>query len=113
MIDYNNMYFRPVQNSDNGEITQDTIFHYKQNGNVLVSEYKGGNIVCGQLIGLVDKEGNIDMRYHQINTRDELMTGICHSKPEILADGRIRLYENWKWTSGDLSEGYSVLEEIE
>lgn len=52
------------------------------------------------------------MRYHQINLNDELMTGICNSKPEILPNGKIRLYENWQWTSGDHSEGQSVIEEI-
>lgn len=112
MINYDNRYFRSVQNSDNGETTQDTIFHYKQNGNILVAEYKGGNIIYGHLIGRVDEAGNIDMCYHQINIRNELMTGTCHSIPEFLPDGRIRLHEKWKWTSGDLSEGYSVLEEI-
>jgi hypothetical protein len=39
------------------------------------------------------------------------MTGICHSKPEILSNGKIRLYEEWKWTSGDKSGGKSILEE--
>jgi hypothetical protein len=51
------------------------------------------------------------MRYHQINDNDELMTGICKSIPEILENGKIRLHESWKWTSGDKSEGNSVIEE--
>jgi hypothetical protein len=41
-----------------------------------------------------------------------LQTGICQSKPEILANGRVRLHETWKWTSGDFSEGTSMIEEI-
>lgn len=64
------------------------------------------------LIGLVDSNGNIDMRYHQVNDKGEIMTGTCQSKPEILENGKIRLHENWKWTSGDLSEGNSIIEEI-
>jgi len=40
------------------------------------------------------------------------MTGICTSTPEILPDGKIRLHEKWRWTSGDLSEGESVIEEV-
>ena len=31
---------------------------------------------------------------------------------ELLPDGRIRLHEKWQWTSGDLSSGESVIEEI-
>jgi hypothetical protein len=40
------------------------------------------------------------------------MTGRCHSIPEQLSDGRIRLHEQWQWTSGDLSSGESIVEEI-
>jgi hypothetical protein len=36
----------------------------------------------------------------------------CVSKPEALADGRVRLYERWRWTSWDQSEGECIVEEI-
>lgn len=111
MINYNNKIFRPISNTANGETSNETIFNYKQVGNILTCEYFGGNIKLGHLIGLVDDEGNIDMRYHQVNTKGELMTGICKSKPEILPSGKIRLHENWQWTSGDKSKGHSILEE--
>lgn len=76
-MNYNNKKFRPVQNSENGETSEETIFEYKQTGNILTSEYKGGQIIKGHLIGLVDEDGTIEMRYHQINNKGELMTGIC------------------------------------
>jgi hypothetical protein len=111
-MNYNNKKFKPVQNSENAETSGETIFEYKQSGNILTSEYYGGQIIKGHLIGLVDKEGNIEMRYHQINTKGDLMTGICFSNPEVTKTGKVRLYENWKWTSGDKSSGQSILEEI-
>lgn len=111
MINYNNRIFRPVLNSENGETSGETVFIYKQEGNILTSEYQGGKIRTGHLIGLVDEHGNINMRYHQVNEKGELMTGICQSKPKILPNGKIRLYEEWHWTSGDESEGKSILEE--
>jgi hypothetical protein len=52
------------------------------------------------------------MHYHQVNTKGELMTGICRSVPEILPDGKILLHETWEWTSGDYSKGKSLLEEV-
>lgn len=112
-MNYHDKKFRPVQNTDNGETSAETVFHYKQEGNILTSEYAGGQIVKGHLIGLVDERGYIDMRYHQVNARGELMTGVCQSRPEILPDGRIRLHESWRWTSGDGSVGESVIEEIQ
>lgn len=111
-INYHNRKFRPVSNSENGETSGDTVFHYVQEGNILTASYSGGAIKKGHLIGLVDENGNIDMRYHQVNESGKLMTGICRSKPEIMENGKIRLYETWKWTSGDRSEGRSIVEEI-
>lgn len=111
-MNYNNKRFSPVSNTENGETSEDTIFEYKQTGCILTSSYSGGQIQKGHLIGLVDENGNIEMRYHQINKRGELMTGICFSKPEIMQDGKVRLHESWEWTSGDKSKGHSVLEEI-
>ena len=111
MINYNNRVFAPVSNSENGETSSDTIFHYKQNGNIVTAEYSGGKIIYGHLLGIVDNSGDIDMRYHQINIQGEIMTGICKSIPEILENGKILLHENWQWTSGDHSTGNSIIEE--
>jgi hypothetical protein len=111
MINYNNKIFKPVSNSKNGETTSETIFHYKQENNILSSIYAGGKIKYGHLIGIVENNGSISMHYHQININNEIMTGVCKSTPVILGSGKIRLHENWEWTSGDFSKGSSILEE--
>lgn len=110
-MNYNNKVFKPISNTENGETSNETIFHYKQVGNVVTATYSGGKISQGHLIGLVDSFGNIEMHYHQVNEKNELMTGICKSTPEILANGKIRLHEAWEWTSGDKSTGTSIIEE--
>ena len=112
MIDYNDRRFIPVSNSENGEVSSEVVFHYKQEGNIITCSYSGGRIRSGQLIALVGHDGCLDMRYHQVNDRGELMTGVCRSTPEVLPDGRIRLHEEWRWTSGDGSAGSSILEEM-
>ncbi|MFY0594229.1 n-acetylglutamate synthase [Roseivirga sp.] len=111
-INYNNRVFRPVNNTENSETSSETTFYYKQEGNILSAEYKGGQIIKGHLIGLVDDKGNIDMRYHQVNKAGELMTGTCKSTPETMENGGIRLLETWQWTSGDHSKGESIIEEV-
>jgi len=111
MINYNNKLFRPVSNSENGEVSGDTVFLYKQVDSIITSDYSGGRIIQGHLIGIVDSEGNIDIRYHQVNDKGELMTGVCKSTPEIMLNGKIRLHERWQWTSGDNSKGESIIEE--
>lgn len=75
-------------------------------------EYSGGVIVKGFLIAKVLENDSLDIRYEHINQAGELMTGICHSTPEILTNRLIRLHEKWQWTSGDFSSGESIIEEF-
>lgn len=60
-MNYHNRTFRPVHNTENGETSEETLFHYQQDGTILTSTYAGGKIRKGHLIGLVDPEGNIEM----------------------------------------------------
>ena len=110
-INYHHKKFRVVQNTINGETSVETVFEYQQEGEILTSEYSGGKIKKGHLIGIVDDQGNISMHYHQVNDDGQLTTGICYSKPEVLPNGKIRLHETWEWTSGDKSTGMSIIEE--
>jgi hypothetical protein len=96
-IDYEGRVFRSVSNSRNGEVW---------------AAYGGGEIALGTLIAKVNEDDSLDMRYQHLNVRGEFMAGECHSTPELLADGRIRLHERWKWTTGDRSEGESEIEEV-
>lgn len=111
-INYNGRVFRTVQNTANGEVNQATIFRYYQNGDSVWADYSGGGILVGHLIAVADANGQLDMRYHHINDQHEIMTGICKSKPERLANGKLRLHEEWEWTSKDFSKGYSIIEEV-
>ena len=67
----------------------------------------------GTLVATVDAAGGLDMRYAHVNAAGVLMTGTCRSTPDVLADGRLRLHERWRWTSGDRTAGTSVVEEVE
>ena len=111
-IDYDGRRFRSVENSDTGEVGPETVFGYRQDGDVVSATYEGGDVRFGTLIATADGEGNLDARYGHVNASGELMTGECRSTPEMLPDGRLRLHEEWRWTSGDGSSGRSVVEEI-
>jgi hypothetical protein len=104
--------FRSVSNTDNGEVSARTLFHYRQSGAVVTADYSGGTIVAGHLIARMLDDGRLDMRYHHLNDQGELMLGTCLSTPERLADGRLRFKEEWQWLSGDQSAGYSEIEEV-
>jgi len=111
-LNYNNKKFTSISNSKTGEVSSETIFHYHQKDDLVWAEYEGGEIIFGTLIAKCDEKGFLDMRYQHLNKRGELMTGVCRATPEIIEDGRIRLHEKWRWTSGGRSEGKSIIEEI-
>lgn len=111
-MNYHNKKFKLLSNSSNGEVSEDTIFEFTQSGNIVFANYLGGGILQGNLIGIVHENGTIDMRYHHVNSKEEIMTGKSDSKPIILASGKIQLHDHWQWTSGDCSSGNSILEEV-
>ena len=110
-INYDNKTFASVQNSKTGEVGAETHFQYHQRDDLVWAEYAGGAIRFGSLIAKVTDGDCLEMRYQHLNIKGELMTGKCFSTPEILADGRIRLFEKWQWTSSDFSEGTGIVEE--
>lgn len=111
-INYHNRIFQSVSNSETGEASSETSFHYRQKDNLVWAEYSGGEIIFGSLIAKVLDDDSLEMRYQHLNKNGELMTGKCLSTPEILPDGKIRLHEKWQWTSGNLSAGESIVEAI-
>jgi len=111
-VDYEGRRFRSVENSASGEVGPETVFEYRQDGDVVSATYGGGGVRSGVLIATADGGGNLDARYAHVNEAGGLMTGECRTTPERLPDGRLRLREEWRWTSGDLSSGTSVVEEI-
>lgn len=111
-VSYEGRRFRSVENSATGEVGPETVFTYRQDGDVVSATYEGGGVRSGVLIATADPEGNLDARYAHVNASGGLMTGECRTTPEALPDGRLRLHEEWRWTSGDGSSGRSVVEEI-
>ena len=111
-INYDGRKFVPKMNSENGEVSEQTLFLYHQNESLLWAEYSGGDILKGSLIGLVSDNGELDFVYHHINRYMMIKTGKCHSVPTVMENGKIKLLEQWEWTSGDFSKGESLLVEV-
>jgi hypothetical protein len=109
---YDGRVFVSTANTPNGDVNGATRFRYAQRGHVVSATYEGGGVTFGQLVALVDDEGVLDMRYQHVGSDGALRTGVCRSVPEELPDGRLRLHETWRWTSGDGSSGESTIEEV-
>lgn len=110
-INLNNKKFTSQSNSSNGEVSNDTIFNYHQQEEMIWAEYSGGQILKGNLIGKII-DNHLEFVYQHININQEIMTGKCKSYPEANSSGEIILKEFWQWTCRDQSKGNSILIEI-
>jgi hypothetical protein len=109
---FDNRLFVCSANSPNGACDVETRFHYRQDGARVWATYQGGHVQFGSLVAISDQGGRLDMRYHHVDTAGLLSTGVCQATPEVLPDGRLRLYETWQWTNRDRSSGTSIVDEI-
>ena len=109
---YDGKTFRSVSNTSSGDVSSETRFHYHQEGELVWATYEGGAVRFGTLVAKAGDGGRLDMRYQHLTVDGELKTGHCTSVPETLSDGRLRLHESWRWTSGSGASGESVIEEV-
>lgn len=110
-INYDGKKFVPRVNTNNGEVDNNTMFTYHQNGFDFSADYSGGDIKKGYMIGKVCENGELDFCYEHINVNDEIRVGKCHSVPKINDNGKIELHEEWQWLNGDCSSGKSIVVE--
>jgi hypothetical protein len=110
--DLDGKVFRSTSNSATGDVDGETRFHYRQFGNLVTATYSGGNVVYGHLLAVVLDTGQLDMRYHHVNTQGLLMVGTCVSTPETQPDGRLKFRERWQWLTGDGATGESEIVEV-
>lgn len=104
--------FKALNNSENREINNLTVFEYFQDDNLIWANYKGGDIKAGKLKGQKTAENGFELIYEQTNKNGEVKSGFCKTQVSFSREGKIILNEYWTWTSGDQSSGESTLIEI-
>ncbi|WP_062239774.1 hypothetical protein [Fictibacillus sp. FJAT-27399] len=112
MVNYNGRRFVSVKSSENGETSSKTYFTYKQEDDILSATYSGGDVLKGNMIGIVKEDGSIDFTYSHINRKHEIKSGKCSSTPKTLPDGRIQLFERWNGFGMEEAEEESIVEEV-
>ena|SRR5215217_7257217 len=109
MINYDGRRFRPVLDEHAGD---GRMAVYRQDGDLLWGEFRGGRARRGALTGRCAPDGSLEFTYCMVTDAGELISGRCSSTPQILADGRIRLDEVWERYGPNASSGISCIEEI-
>lgn len=103
--------FRAVENSPDGETSGETLFRYREDGDMVWADYAGGAVRRGHLVGTRDGD-RLEFRYAQLNADGVTSTGHCVSRIVPAGDGRVRLLETWEWESRPGS-GTSVVEQVD
>ena len=106
MHDFNNKRFALLQNSENGQVNTDTIFEYKQDGNLVTADYFGGTIRYGKIIA--DLQGDkLIMLYQCMTTGNELRAGKAIAEISVTEIGKIKLDLAWEWLTNGNDKGTS------
>lgn len=109
-FDLDGKTFRVVRNDGPGAaVTTETVFRFRQEGEIVHAEYEGGGVRLGRLVGLLD--GNaIRHAYVQVNTAGELQSGHGTDTLRRAEEGRIEIVDSWQWESRD-GQGECVMRE--
>ncbi len=87
-----------------------TEFTFDQIGDIFSARYRGGPIVDGYLIGKILPGDLIGFRYVQADKDGRLDAGVSTGVISRLPDGRLRLTEDFQWTTRPGS-GQNIFEE--
>ena len=103
---------RPNMNTLGGQVSEETIFEYQQEGDFVWGTYHGGDVKRGVLVGKMTASRDINFFYMQLDKHGEFHQGTSKSSTEYLNDGRLVLFEDWVWTGNRKGEGTAIIEEI-
>ena len=111
-MNLNDRKFITIENKS-GLSSNETIFHYFQNGNTITGKYKGGAILEGFIVGKQTDTSQIELLFQCLTEDDELKVGKSNGVISQNQNGKLELKFDWNWLNGDLSGGKSEYIEIE
>lgn len=94
-FNFDNKRFALIQNSESGQVNSETVFEYKQNGNLVTADYYGGTIKYGKIIANL-KDDELNMLYQCLTTDNQLKEGKAIAKILLTDKGKIKLCLNWE-----------------
>ena len=105
-INFNNKTFSLIENSEKGKVNSETIFKYKQEGNLVTADYSGGSIRYGKIISILEAD-TLNMLYQCLTTENELKAGKAIAEISFTENQKIKLKLNWEWLGDKNEKGIS------
>lgn len=105
-FNFNNKTFSLLENSENGKVNSETVFKYKQEGNLVTADYYGGTIKYGKIIAHLSNK-TLNMLYQCITTENELKARKASAQISLTKEKKIKLTLNWEWLENKNESGIS------
>jgi hypothetical protein len=102
---------RVTATADTGVVSSETELVFAQLGAIVSTRYRGGSIMDGYLIGDLDGM-TLHFRYIQADLAGRIDAGASEGRFERLLDGRLRMTEEFQWTTRP-NGGTNVFEETQ
>ena len=111
-LSINNRQFITTGN-ESGLSSKETIFYYYESNNVVTGNYRGGEIIEGQIIGKKLPNNSLELAFQCVTKDGELKSGQSKGVVSKNDQGKFSLSFDWVWLNGDLSGGKSYYIETE
>jgi hypothetical protein len=98
-----------IATADTGVVSSETELVFEQVGAIVSARYRGGSIMDGYLIGHLEGM-TLHFRYIQADFAGRIDAGVSEGRFERLLDGRLRMTEEFQWTTRP-NGGTNVFEE--
>jgi ribosomal protein S18 acetylase RimI-like enzyme len=109
MATLHGLTFRVAGNDGPGaEVNSETVFHYRQHGDLVEADFRGGQVALGRLVGRL-QGAVLRQAFVQVNSAGELKSGRSNVGVH-LRGGLVHLVDEWQWDGG--GKGTCVLEEV-
>jgi hypothetical protein len=95
MINFNNKTFVCIDNPNNGDVTSETTFFFKQMGKIVRATYNGGNVKFGVLIGMINESGVHQASFNHLCKDSQISGGTCTLIPESVCKNN-KLQGTWQ-----------------
>lgn len=99
--------FRAVANSTNGSLNTETIMRFTSDEAVIVGSYSGGTILTGHVLARRITDWEVEMLYQGATVAGQVQAGKARAQFRPNAKGRMSMYLDWQWLTGDGSSGQS------
>jgi hypothetical protein len=104
--------FRALSNSGHGQSNSATEMQFTGDEDYITATYAGGGVRLGQVLARRSSDDGLDMHYHAGSTSGEIRAG--HGRATFVADGqgKMRMFIEWQWLTGDHAPGHSEWVEV-